>query len=471
MENNEKYIIDQLKEHREDINMQTLWAGVSPHIPKEKRKNRAFYWLFGLIFLIGFAGLSFQLLNSENTTGQISLNERSEQIEIDNENVSITQMHQRSLSAQDKNEVANKENNKSSLNKNSNGSQDIADHITEDPNNRLKTQNILKNEAMPPIKINGSAIDKAVTEPEILTFTAFGLKSGSVDKESEMEPKTLESVQKTGVEPLPILWVNPLTHSSFEMEMPTQTFLAKPVQNSNLNRYTIYMLSGFSYVGRSLQARDIEIQSERDRRYSIVDVLGAWEIEGGIGYKLSPKITISTGIGYTQIHERAKFESDYLVDFEIDSNNKVFKKDGSVENEDGVLIGQGIRHTEETRFNQFRMVRLPIRISYEFMDLNAIKIRIGAMTALSLSQSYNGFTSLSATSERYDLNKDVDNKFKSKGTVSYSLNLEGLVHISRMTDLSFGIGYQKTQNINNEIYLIDQQYTSLSINSGLYRRF
>ena len=138
--------------------------------------------------MIGFAGLSFQYLNSEDASVQISLNERSEQIENENEDVSIAQIQNRSLSNQAENEVTNKENYKSTLNKISNGSNEEVNRLTEVSNNRLKTRNTVMNEAIPPTQIDGSTTEKAATEPEILTYASLKLESERADA-AEKEAK------------------------------------------------------------------------------------------------------------------------------------------------------------------------------------------------------------------------------------------------------------------------------------------
>ena len=178
-----------------------------------------------------------------------------------------------------------------------------------------------------------------------------------------------------------------------------------------------------------------------------------------------------TGLNYTQIHEKASFELEYLVDFEIETNSLILRQDGTIEDENGVNTAQGIRHIKETRYNRLRMLSIPVRITYKVLSFDNLSIEMGAMASYSISQSYIGYTSLSGSADSYNLTLDKENKFRTNGAVSYGLNIAGSTHLSNLLDLTFSIGYQKTKNINNEIYLIDQQYNSLSLTGGLYRRF
>ena len=39
MDGNEKYIVESLKNHHEEIDMDGLWADVAPQIPREKKEK------------------------------------------------------------------------------------------------------------------------------------------------------------------------------------------------------------------------------------------------------------------------------------------------------------------------------------------------------------------------------------------------------------------------------------------------
>ena len=54
MENNEKYIARQLRNHREDLDLDGLWSDVSPHIPKEKKRRRLGFWVFDGLLAVMF---------------------------------------------------------------------------------------------------------------------------------------------------------------------------------------------------------------------------------------------------------------------------------------------------------------------------------------------------------------------------------------------------------------------------------
>lgn len=478
MENNEKYIIDQIQGHREDVDIEALWADVSPHIPKEKKKRRVGFWIFGMAVLIAlftFSGILFDgdvesekltitdgkvanqdINNNESISKEIATNEKVEKVEklvhSDLQNKRNGEISAQVLDAK------SPSNNKSTTYKVHSNS--FADENKNDPNALNSVVKIVSTNETEPGQTTEQIVNSEIVNKntQLLEF----IESSNV--------RANTSNELLAISILPIPMQNLLFRELDGIEF-NHTPLVRVNMQRHLNRYSAYFLTGASFVQRSLTTNSIEFQPERDRRNSIVDVLGSWEVEGGFGMRLSQKLRLSVGLGYTQIHERARFESDYLVDIEAGSNNTVFRQDGSVLNIDGTYAGQGIEHSEETRFNEFKMVRIPIRLSYELMDLDKLELRLGVLGAFGISQGYSGFTSLSATSERYDLDLDLENKFRTSGTISYGLNIEGVTHLSKMLDLTFGIGYQKTQKINNEIYLIDQQYNSLSFTSGLYRRF
>lgn len=481
MDNNERYITGKIKDHREDVDLDGLWAGVSPHIPKKKQKRRGVFWLLGLCMLIAFFIFSW-MSSSENDTesgkwAQRTIqNDRDEIASRGEENRTVTM----ELNAEEssRNETLSVE----PVDKADEVSKEVAVHApvtnqrrkaisnyTSSFESKLQKKNgkdtglMVSNSIQKKSRANGEEVNVNSMEDTSQEIVDNALLEGPREKGNARLMYSLQSLKLLSMAP---------EYGGEEVAIDLPEIIRPSFASKAINgKWTIYVRGGAALGQRLLTSRTVELGLERDRRNEIASMLGAWSIEGGFGLKLRPKLTLQTGISYQQIHEKTEFETDYLVDYETMANNVIHKQDGSMDTEPQAQKGQGIRHTEEVRYNQLRTLRIPLRLQYEIVDLDGIKIDVGGMFAYSLNQDYVGFTSLSATSERYDLGLDPEGKFRSKGALAYGLSLMGRIHLSRMIDFSFGFEYQRATKINSEIYLIDQQYNLFSITSGFSRRF
>lgn len=486
MENNEKYILEHIKSHREELDLEELWSNVSPHIPKEKKKNRFIFWVLGYV-LIGVAALSMLIITNDHSMENV--------LEISNENGKIAKHSSQNPSAESKNDnplelVYNKTDQKDKesryidFSKNSKATSNTYEKsikVNQIDKGELNYKNLdgetlnvlpsgsenFKNKEDKSVK--ASALVQEVAEEDNDSKRTSDLEFNLENKGASELRETKPMIRAISILPIEL---NVLGHKRkiFSGELPpfgiTPAFI-----NSKRNRFGLYVFGGGSIASRTLSARSKELESEQVRRSNTVKVLGAWQVEGGVGLSITPKLRFMTGINYTQNHEKARFESAYLVDFEIESNEIIYRQDGTIENINGTTNGQGIRRVEEIRYNQFKVIQIPIRMSYEVFSFDKMRLNLGAMMSYSISQRYVGFESLSASRESYSLTEDDEQKFRTKGAIAYGFYVESKSHLSKMWDLTFSLGYQKMKNINNRNYLIDQQYNSLSITGGVYRRF
>ncbi len=488
MENNEKYIVKNIKGYREDIDLNDLWAEVSPNIPKRKKRRKIGFWIFGG-FILGIMTISISwMTNTSTNPADLNLS-NSEELKINQSEYLINK------------DIITSADNEPSLSGNSEIQNDVTisnfideveindvnidfGEVVDKANKKNNTVKLikpnqpiqLKNQAKSTSKIDGFN-DGSIR----LNITLPILRSGEKNVENMLSPYNIDNKKQEirreielSTRPLVILYgkIKSLDIKRNlripEIDIKMQK-IEKPI--AKINRWNVYFVGGGALVNRKLNTRSIELKPELDRRTAVTNVLGSWEVEAGVGFRISPKIKIMAGLNYTQIHEKANFESDYLVGFDVAANILIHKQDGSVEMETESSFDQRIRHTQEVRYNQLRLLQIPVRVTYELLSMDRFKVNIGGLTAYSVQQKYKGYTSISASEESYDLGLDRENKFRTKGSVSYGLFLEGITHISKMVDLSFHIGYKQTRKINTEIYLIDQQYNSLSFTSGLSRRF
>ncbi|MEM9548923.1 MAG: hypothetical protein AAGA77_23255 [Bacteroidota bacterium] len=477
MDKGEKYITQHLKDHREQVDMDGLWEGVAPHIPKAKRKRRIGYWMLGgvmlgimisgVVIMTGLADSSafsptkladFQ--KEDSVSKSISKKVGNLKEESDENGKNLHTITPQKSNEKDQYKKGKRENFKFTSIESETKKNTFFNATSEDkkikPNNKAKVTNSSPN-----------------VSPNIVLAPTIHKSDNKNSNHENLNYDKTPIQERSELDELPLLAAkySILNFESKSTEFNDVQVKVESKTAPSLNRWSVYLLGGGAVVNRTLHSRSIELVDERNRRASIANVLGAWQVEGGLGFRWSPKLTLLTGLNYTQVHEKAQFETEYQVDYEDVINTSIHRQDGSVENNSTTVTEQGIRSTDEIRYNQFRMLQIPIRMTYEIFQLEKIKLRIGAMTSFGIQQSYVGFTSFSGFQPSYDLSFDQDKKFKTRGTLTYGLFLEGATHLSRMTDFTFGLGVNRTSTMNTEIYLIDQQYTILSISTGLSRRF
>lgn len=480
MENNEKHIVKNLRDYREEIDLDSLWNDVSPHIPKPKKRRKLGFWMFGGL-LIGLVTISVIMLTGGTTEASDGKITEVEKLEIDTKKHCIEEKDM--VSGDSDNEATEL----------------FVAHEDNFTNNRSEI--IVKNNSADD-KLKGIKKQVNNTKESIGSDLSIDAKSKTTRKQSSldnnfMRTTALSKVQEENINQTSVNSAEPEMQSSSQERRSTVSHVVPFLQNVKLlkyvrsmekphldlkiintgeyhstsNKWSFYLQGGGAIVNRDLSIRSEEMQGERDRRVAVAEVLGAWEVEGGLGFQLSPKLRLMTGLSYMQIHEKANYSSEELIDFETNSENLIRKQDGSEEIITESIKGQGITYREEIRYNHVKFLQIPIRLTYELLTLNKLKLNIGGLAAYSLQQKYEGYTSLSSSMDSYDLQMDKDAKFRKSGSLSFGFFLEGTTHITEMMDMSFSLGYKQTKKINNEIYLIDQQYNSLTFNTGIRRRF
>jgi len=477
MENNENYIVENIRSHREEIDLDGLWAEVAPQIPKEKKRRRLGHWIIpGLtlvILLVGFAwvlDVSNQKVDSKLLTVEEIANEQNSQAIGSEKEILEIELTTPKESRLAKNLTLIK-NTKSEI-----SNSKPSENVKSTPKNKhIQKALFLESE-------NNEDRQKSTTifngkddfQKNIISSTSTIFKKQESVENDKFQNSSVNQLEnnRTSIDIID-LEDQELQALKYRRNLP-RFVMAIPIikiENPKINRWSAYLIGGAAMVNRRLDIRIIELQAERDRRSAVIDVLGSWEVEGGLGFRITSKLKLMTGFNYTQIHERAEFDTDYLINYEIEKQNLIHFQDGTVTNESGSTDEDGIRHTQEIRYNQLSLFQIPLKVSYQFLKIDKVKINIGAFASYSFKQRYAGHTSLSASSESYNLDLDKENKFRKSGAISYGLYLEGSTHLTSMTDLSISLGYRTTNRINREIYLIDQQYNSLSFTSGFHRRF
>jgi len=481
MEDKEKYITSYIKNHREELDMDALWADVAPHIPQQKKKRRMGFWILGVMAMIALVVSFSWMADSVNVekhtiapSSPLSGSEPMKQTSSNQKTKNIATAEKNSIETRKDNHIEENTFDQSSviLTKKPNSTrrkllrnEQVENKVASSKKAQSKTTNSEQSK---------SSVKKNFDKEIIASETTSDLRLTSRDESSSnTEVASLSQVRKK-IENFPFL----NTKSSLpEYNRAVGTMAVIPIkvkdgqQTRWHNRWNLYALFGGGVADRSLRNRTEELLAERDRRASIVDVLGTWDMELGFGFRLSPRLKVETGLMYTQVHERASFTTDYQMDVEVQSEILINRQDGTTINELSSTTEQKSIRTTETRYNQWRTLQIPFRVSYQLVNIDKFRLGIGGLFSYGIWQEFKGFTSFSTAQESYDLQQDQEGRFRSHGAVSYGVSLLASRHLTSMLDLNLGLGFRQQRNINSEIYLIDQQYNFFIINCGISRRF
>ena len=473
MENKDKYIVDRIRNYREEVDMNALWDQVSPHIPKPKKKRRIAFWIFGGAVLFVLSGLFLLNVHTQNTDNRIfdgneyASNSKDSSISPKEEKIGL-------LSSDSPKEAAQPFQIQTNPDKNIKGENLKPELIKDDKIEVITSFNLSEsiNNNQPSI-VNELRDVKQEKNHKDALLTQIGYpdqEDGAfIQNRNEDEMPTRTTREVVSLDKLSSDLTFIIQRDLGELRLDKQVDVLKGTK-ANFRIWDFYFMSGGSLVNQTLKALSADITAEAERIESITEVMGSWQLEAGIGFKISPKIKLSFGLGYLQIHEKASFETEYLVDNVIETNNFINRQDGTVENDFSTKIVSGTRYTNEQRFNELKIISIPIRLSYRLLNIDVFQIDVEGASSLAFHQSYEGFTSFSGSTSSYDLNLDEESRFRTRGALKLGLGLKGAMHLNRRTDLNLRIGIEQLRNITTTEYLIDQKYTFYTLSCGISHR-
>ena len=480
MENKEKYIINQINNHREAVDTEELWATLAGAIPqKEEKKKRGIIWYWGGFLLFMIVGLTGYML-SNNSFRIEDLKESTKEQGLLQE--TKTQIAELSIIEKDKNETIESE-------INSNSEKNIENR------NSTKSTNLGKK-----IKVEGSLIsnDSRTTTKKsnqskkiLLNSTDDSLSEQFGERDFLKEEEVLDHVDMTfsdakltshgilgafrlnNLSNLPPIILSQLHFHRNVLSIEMKDYVEVDLNSEKamkIARWTTFFNTGFSYVTRQLSTIDTEFLDQLSRRNITEKVVGGWNTTTGLSYQISASFGLSSGISIGQIHEQASYNTSYQIETEEELITTIHTQDGAINSMSGNVIEYTNRQTTESRNNTFRYYSIPAILKYRIIENEKYRLSVNGNMAYSFSQRYNGFISLDQNKPAYELTSDLRNDFTRSGGLSFGFGLEAGRKISKKWDVNIGVGMKYLEGISSNANPLKQEYKLYNLTFGISRK-
>ncbi|MFT4534830.1 MAG: hypothetical protein ACJA1A_001230 [Saprospiraceae bacterium] len=483
MENKEKYIIEQLHNHRETVDTDDLWSNLAGSIPRKENKRRAIIWFCsGLLFvsLLGFIGymiidkpegikISNGLQNNEFAVAELlppiaSLTEDEDLKSIVNDDLEKriehnSEAHVDNILSATKELEATKEAKEQQGLFTKNNAQTIV--TPEYPESVVYHENEL-------IEMSRNDVYSLINEKNVADKTNGRLFETKQDVDKKVLIGRNENVS----------FLDPLDFNklSFRADLGINRTVFESVdllteQSMKVNKWSMFVNTGTSLITRNLATSDPEYIDRQNRRRQIENVRGGLEITVGLSHSLTPSLSMSSGLIYGQIFEQSTYLTSYLIETEEEQITSIIHtQDGSVNSVTEIVKLYSDRETNEIRNNTFRSFSIPVTLEYRLIENDKYRLNVNGTFAYSFYQRYSGFTSLNANQPSYNLAIDTNNDFKRSAALSYGFGLDVSRRISPIWDLNFGISSRRLQGITSETNPIDQNYSLYTCTFGISRK-
>jgi len=470
MNKEEKHIINRIKDHREELDLDMLWQDVESDLPKKRRRPVAWFFLFmGVLALFAIIGVS----SSSNTIDQVSkptmatsINNVTPQMVAD---VAIAK-NQKPSGLQEKDEqLENSEIQDEGLpskaelesrttiddqKRNTNSPTDLnrTTNIYEVPNEPIQ-QNIkttLVSNAVPDVR---SSLGRQVSDEKVAELGNAKVQRITLDFAYLSMPYSL--VQSIKSQSLDINEYQP------EVEMP------KPFTP---HRWSLKICAFGGYASQSFSSSTNESSAELNRRLSTEDGLGVYGVVGKVGYELGYGLRISSGIQWTQLLSKAEYSNTYQVEDAETMTSTTFFQDGMQSETSETTTEITTRTTFETRYNRNTLISIPLELTYNVISKNGLSLDVVGGVSYGVFQSARGFISRFANAPSYDLNLDSEDLIRRNGSLGYRFGLILEKPILPNAKAMIGVSYNSLSSLTTEKYLIDHKYNFITFNVGVRHR-
>ena len=483
MENKEKYIIDQIHNHRETVDTDDLWSNLAGSIPRKESKRRAIIWFCsGLVFFSLISLFCYLVIDKREgftISNELQNNEIAEE-KTAAPTVNLNQNEDSNNIVKDELEKEVKQNYETQVNRIFAAKKELKGTNVREENRGFSSKNsaqamaaneflqIVENRENEIAEQSRSNVHSLIREENVADKTGgilFDVKQGVDTKVTFGRNENVLYLAPLDFNKLNYkadLGINRTSFSS--VDLLTE-------QSMKVNKWSMFVNTGVSFITRNLTTSESEFIDQRNRREQIENVRGGLDVSVGLSYSFAPSLSISSGLIFGQIYEQSTYSTSYLIESEgVEITSITYKQDGSVSSVTENVKLYTNRETNEVRNNVLRYYSIPVMLQYRLIENDKYRLSLNGTVAYSFSQEYSGFTSLDFNQPAYSLEFDAGNNFCRSGSVSYGLGLEISRRISHNWELNIGVGARRMQGVSSITNPIDQKYKLYTFTFGMSRK-
>lgn len=369
----EQNINKKLSETVEDFDLDANWKAIQAKRSKKKRRGLFFWFVLPFVVII-FAGSSIFLASDRrHLKDQESISSAASPLASGNNEIekNVNQSVTISTNEDIRNDKLNIQNGIPTLKKK------VSKKLT---NPVTQTTEIHQTSELSKASINQA--------PVAISIVENNSEIGVSGVETNLAELALESKSDLAILPLESR-LSLLPESSIEFNI--QKFEAeiqskKPVKKTNSYLIGVSALYGLQSINR---AGPENLYASRQKEEEALDMFQAG-FEFGV--KLNKRLSLQTGLNFSQFTDKRVYRNTEVYSI-IDSNflvSKILKADGSMQDIYGVAEIPYVREINETSYNRFRFMEVPVFLFFENKLRSNFCFRVGAGVSLGLISSRSG---------------------------------------------------------------------------------
>lgn len=229
-------------------------------------------------------------------------------------------------------------------------------------------------------------------------------------------------------------------------------------------RFYVEALASPDLSFRNLEAREAAFEEYADFRNSTEDRMYAFSVALRLAMVSESGLTMRTGINYSQINEKFRYENGSeertVIDLIYDNSGNVIGADTSV------VIGKRTKVT----YNQYQMLDIPFLLGYEFeMDRLSFNVNAGAYLNLLFKQEGDFLSPQNLEPVSFDSgNPDAYPAFKQQAGLGWYGSLGVVYKLNPLLDLMIEPHFKVfPKSVTRDQYGLRQNYMSTGLFIGL----
>lgn len=391
-----KYIKDSMLNHEEYIDKDVLWESLGIQEEK-KRRIIPIWWLGSIVAIASLVVLSITLWPSSDLQDLMvdiqSIYDDSQSTKIEDSAVPTNQSNLSKVP-----EISDQNTTNDMVDERQSTIQTSA--LNKEHNNQVSSAVITSSGQNPNGQISSTVNEISNTIEDQITSTEYTVTSTNIRLEKE-GPVALNTPEITSISTYSleeIDFIPRLSNTLLPLQkdkpvigiLPT---LINPVDLINPSKWSWNIGSEIGYFNIENSLESDDYSSLLDYRIQSQKNLEQIGINAGFRYQLSPRLYLSTGIGYQRLTQQLNYQNTSLrnvSDTRVTAINVALKGDTTIL-ASGTVMGTAEDITYYNTYNEFHLINIPLQIGYQ-RAIGKLSYFIEGGLKLNVSHTFSGRT-------------------------------------------------------------------------------